>query len=166
MFGKVAFDQNSNVSQYVISLLKPIMTLRTDCGDEGETAPCQQNPLLEMSAMALGRGPPLLAAAACNALMAAQFVRGMRRAGALPATAASAGANFLVSGACGWLFFEEKISLQWCIGALFIYTGIVLFSHTSAHRSPSAAPPCQNIEDDSKGLTNNSSVVRQKVKRH
>ena len=61
-----------------------------------------------------------------NSIMWTTFVESMQFLTASEAMVINIGSNILLSAFCGWLFFAEKLSLLWWIGALLIVCGITV----------------------------------------
>ncbi|CAI5708571.1 unnamed protein product [Hyaloperonospora brassicae] len=61
-----------------------------------------------------------------NGLMLRCFVKGLHETDSLTATVTSAAVNFVLAAAGGALFFQEQLSIRWCVGAFLVVSGIAL----------------------------------------
>ena len=58
-----------------------------------------------------------------NSVMWTMFVESMQSLGSSEAMVINIGTNILISAFCGWLFFAEKLTFVWWIGATMIVSG-------------------------------------------
>ncbi|KAF4689502.1 hypothetical protein FOZ63_030226 [Perkinsus olseni] len=63
---------------------------------------------------------------AANAAMMSYYIEALQKRTALQATVMNFGGNFLFSSIFGVIFFGERMSLTWLLGATSILTGVVL----------------------------------------
>ncbi|CAI5743105.1 unnamed protein product [Peronospora destructor] len=64
-----------------------------------------------------------------NSLMLRCFVKGLHETDSLTATITSAAANFMLSAAGGFLFFQEHLPPRWFLGAFVILVGMAFLTH-------------------------------------